>query len=308
MSGWIKLHRSILDHPRASDPDWVAVWIYLLVNAAHKPQRALFNGKIITLEPGQLLTGRKVISEATGVGEPKTKRLLYTMEREGQIRRKSSHKGSLISIKNWGEYQGDGGQLNGQQEKSLTPLQFGINEREKNETDSRTDNWWTTGGQLNGQQKELLTTLKSDTNETREKQSGQLDSRKVDTVQEDKNKNIEDTDVSSRPSKKPDPKNTEKYQKIADAWNELNGLPKVERLTDKRKTSLRSRLSDPYWRENWQRAMEQIPSSDFLSGRKTKWRATFDWFIRPESVVKIIEGQYHDGARQPTIYSDSEKY
>ena len=38
--------------------------------------------------------------------------------------------------------------------------------------------------------------------------------------------------------------------------------------------------------------LKKVESSDFLSGRSGKWRATFDWIINPSNAVKIIEGNY----------------
>ena len=56
MEGWIKLHRKILDNPIVmKDSEHLAVWIYLLLNATHKDYDVLFEGKRITLKPGQLI-------------------------------------------------------------------------------------------------------------------------------------------------------------------------------------------------------------------------------------------------------------
>ena len=38
--------------------------------------------------------------------------------------------------------------------------------------------------------------------------------------------------------------------------------------------------------------LKKVESSDFLSGKSGKWRATFDWIINPSNAVKIIEGNY----------------
>ena len=63
MEGWIKMHRKILDNPIiCKDSDYLSVWIYLLLNATHKEIPAIFKGQKITLQKGQLITGRKSIS------------------------------------------------------------------------------------------------------------------------------------------------------------------------------------------------------------------------------------------------------
>lgn len=105
-NGWIKLHRKILKNPVVmKDPDHLAVWIYLLLTAAHEDYQTLYGGKKITLKPGQLITGRKKISAATSVQESKVKRILKLFENDHQIDRQTNSYGTLISICSWNEYQ-----------------------------------------------------------------------------------------------------------------------------------------------------------------------------------------------------------
>lgn len=105
-SGWIKSYRKTLDNPIiCKDSDHVAIWMYLLWSATHKPVNALFGGKRITLNPGQLITGRKSISKQFNIKESKVQRVLKTFESEQQIEQQTSNRNRLISILNWGEYQ-----------------------------------------------------------------------------------------------------------------------------------------------------------------------------------------------------------
>ena len=104
--GWIKLHRKMLDNPLVcKDGDYLAVWVYLLLNATHKNYPALFKGKKIELKAGQLLTGRKSISNTLSINEAKIQRILKTFENEQQIEQQTSNKNSLITILNWDRYQ-----------------------------------------------------------------------------------------------------------------------------------------------------------------------------------------------------------
>jgi len=57
MEGWIKLHRKILENPViCKDADHFYLWCYLLLSATHQEITAVFNGKKITLMPGQLIS------------------------------------------------------------------------------------------------------------------------------------------------------------------------------------------------------------------------------------------------------------
>lgn len=105
-NGWIKVHRKMLDNPVVfKDPDHLAVWMYLLLEATHQDYPKMFGGEKVILKPGQLITGRKVISEKTGVEESKVKRILKLFKSEQQIDQQAERYGSLISILSWNEYQ-----------------------------------------------------------------------------------------------------------------------------------------------------------------------------------------------------------
>ena len=103
--GWIKLWRAIEDNPRCTDPDWRAVWTHLLLNATHRPIDGVFGGRRITLQPGQLITGRFKIAQRTGVQESKVKRLLEVLKNDHQIDQQAGNKSSIITIVNWQLYQ-----------------------------------------------------------------------------------------------------------------------------------------------------------------------------------------------------------
>ena len=105
-NGWIKLHRKLLDNPVVmKDSDYLAVWIYLLLNASHTEYPVLFGGKKISLKAGQLITGRKSIASTLGISESKVRRILDLFEIDQQIDRQRSNKNSLVSILNWDKYQ-----------------------------------------------------------------------------------------------------------------------------------------------------------------------------------------------------------
>lgn len=105
-SGWVKIHRSMLDNPVVmKDSDHCMLWMLLLLNATHKPHDTLFGGKRITLMPGQLITGRKKLARELRVNEHKIDRMLRAFKNEQQIEQQSKPYGSLITIKNWHKYQ-----------------------------------------------------------------------------------------------------------------------------------------------------------------------------------------------------------
>lgn len=135
MEGWIKLHRKTLDNPIITkDSDYLAVWIYILLNTTHKEYDVLFKGKRITLKKGQLLTGRKSISEKLKIDENKVQRILKTLENEHQIEQQSSNKNRLITIVSWDKYQQDEQQIKQQvnNKRTTTEQQVNTNKNVKN--------------------------------------------------------------------------------------------------------------------------------------------------------------------------------
>lgn len=104
--GWISLHRKILENPIVcKDSDHFAVWVYLLLNATHSEQKMLFKGEEIILQPGQLITGRKSISDKLKISESKVQRILVLFKSKQQIEQQTTTKNRLITIVNWGLYQ-----------------------------------------------------------------------------------------------------------------------------------------------------------------------------------------------------------
>lgn len=106
MEGWVKLHRKMLENPVVTkDGDYIAVWVYLLLNATHTEYDVIFKGERITLQAGQLLTGRKSMSEKLKINENKIQRVLKCFESEHQIEQQTSNQNRLVTIVNWNEYQ-----------------------------------------------------------------------------------------------------------------------------------------------------------------------------------------------------------
>jgi uncharacterized phage protein (TIGR02220 family) len=97
----------MLDNPIVcKDSEYLAVWTYILLNATHKEHPSVFKGNKIMLKPGQLITGRKTISEKFKISESKVQRILKLFESEQQIEQQNGNKNRLITILSWDDYQG----------------------------------------------------------------------------------------------------------------------------------------------------------------------------------------------------------
>ena len=86
---------------------------------------------------------------------------------------------------------------------------------------------------------------------------------------------------------------------VITAWNGVAaelGLPCVSKTTGKRKTALKARIAE-HGIEHMTEAISRMRQSSFCQGENDRqWRANFDWLLRPDTVTKLLEGQY-DGNR-----------
>lgn len=104
--GYIKLHRKTLENPIVcKDAEYFTVWVYLLLSAAHSDIDIIFNNERMTLKSGQLITGRKTISEKFNIDQSKVQRILKTLKNEQQIEQQTTTKNRLITVLNWCKYQ-----------------------------------------------------------------------------------------------------------------------------------------------------------------------------------------------------------
>lgn len=140
MDGYIKLYRKLLDNPIVcKDVETLGIWIYLLLNATHKKIDVLFNSEKTTLEPGQLITGRKMIAAKLRVSESKVERTLKMLKNEHQIEQQTTSKNRLITILNWELYQNSEQQIEQQvnNKRTTSEQQVNTNKNEKNVKNER---------------------------------------------------------------------------------------------------------------------------------------------------------------------------
>ena len=86
-----------------------------------------------------------------------------------------------------------------------------------------------------------------------------------------------------------------KLQPIIDKWNSL-GLQKLISINPgtNRYKLLNARIKE-YGEDKILEAIENIRSSTFLKGQNSKgWTITFDWLVKPNNFLKVIEGNYED--------------
>lgn len=94
--------------------------------------------------------------------------------------------------------------------------------------------------------------------------------------------------------------NSSQINQIVNLWNSLDSnIPKITALNKgtKRYKLLNARINE-YGLDNVIKAIKNIRQSRFLQGYVNDFAITFDWFVRPNNFIKVLEGNYTDKQSQ----------
>jgi len=101
MSGWIKIHRQILDWEWYSDNNAFRVFMHLILKANHKDKR--FKG--MELKAGSVVTSRDILALETGLSVQQIRTALDKLKSTNEITIETSSKGTVIQVVNYAKYQ-----------------------------------------------------------------------------------------------------------------------------------------------------------------------------------------------------------
>ena len=106
-SGWIKLHRKILDCFIWQDKpyDKARAWIDLLLIAMHHDKKMLIDDEVVMIQRGSFMTSIVKLSDRWGWSRNKVSRYLDMLESEHMLNTKRTPKGTLITIVKYDDYQ-----------------------------------------------------------------------------------------------------------------------------------------------------------------------------------------------------------
>lgn len=136
------------------------------------------------------------------------------------------------------------------------------------------------------------------TTELNDTQCGSVDTVSGQNVSLERNKNKKENKKEKEKRKEYNGANAPcpSVDAFVSAWNEnaqTLHLPLIVSMTESRRSSLRCRQKEAAWRESWEQALSRIKGCDFLLGENERgWKADAEWFLRPDTVTKILEGKY----------------
>jgi hypothetical protein len=99
--GYIKIWRKTLDSGLFQLPNALALFVYMLLEATHKPIRY----GTVDLDRGQLVTGRHKLAESIGISEQATRTALAHLIELDFITSKATNKYTVYTIVNYNKYQ-----------------------------------------------------------------------------------------------------------------------------------------------------------------------------------------------------------
>lgn len=101
-TGWVKIHRKILDSRYGKNLEMIGLWTVLLLKANHKNG---FTHDGTEIQKGQLMCSQSSLASNFNIDRSKMRRMLKGLEKAEQIKQQTSSKNTIISILNYDKYQ-----------------------------------------------------------------------------------------------------------------------------------------------------------------------------------------------------------
>lgn len=138
MSGWIKIHRQIIDWEWFTDTTTFRVFLQLLLKANHKEKK--YRGMV--LKVGTIITSRDILAFETSLSVQQVRTALDKLKSTNEITIKTSSQGTIIEVVNYSKYQLVTNEVTNKQPTSNQQVTTNKNEKkEKNEKEVILDSW-----------------------------------------------------------------------------------------------------------------------------------------------------------------------
>lgn len=267
MSGWVKLHRQLLESDLwLAEPFTKAqAWVDLFGLANHEPRTTWIRGIEVKVERGQTARSELTLAKRWKWSRKKTRSFLKWLEKEHQIEQQKSNVTTLIKIVNYERYQGEDtpkGTPEDTPKEHQKNTKGYTNKNEKNEKNDKKVHKYPDGY---SSKPEVSTT------------------EKTPSCPHQKIRELYNNTLPELPACQSWNNTFEKYLKAR--WRE-----------DPERQSL----------DWWKQYFEFIRESDFLMGRSDKsgFQATFEWIIKPTNMSKILNGNYKNRNQEEESFEE----
>lgn len=137
-----------------------------------------------------------------------------------------------------------------------------------------------------------------------------LSSKEKNSLQSSERKSAEADPTAAGKEEKAD---TPDFRKLADFFNDelrRNGsiIPTIRSIDGQRRSSTMARIRE-HGKPAFAEAVKKAAESDFLNGKNDRgWVADFDWMIKPNNFIKVLEGNYDNRQQNNQRYGNTGKH
>jgi hypothetical protein len=297
-TSFVLLSRSLKTCSFKRNPERVALWVHLILDANYTDKLVTFNGSTVERKRGQVITSRRQLAYDCGLTESEVKAALKAFEKEEMITVKTVGKAkgyTVITLLNYDVYQPDFEPKNStKNDKNYDPSNDPLNDPSNDPLKPACDkalsaNYDPSNDPLNDpsndprQYKEIL-------NKTPIVPFG--DSQSADAE-------LPDAGDKKKSSSAKQP--VINYQAFADSYNEILGdrLPTCAVMNDKRKRALKKLL--PLLKaptlecfSAYLNAFAHTARPFYFGDNDRGWRASFDFVLRQDTLTATKEGSIAD--------------
>jgi hypothetical protein len=113
---------------------------------------------------------------------------------------------------------------------------------------------------------------------------------------------IDDQSTSEHNTNRSNLQPSEEAAEFRGLWNSHHGLRKIEQWTERRLRLFRKRLADQYFSSNWREGINRVAQIPFCCGAGPRgWRADVEWFLKADTLTKVMEGFYDRAQAAPQV-------
>lgn len=112
MSGWIKLHRSLLEWEWFDDHNATRLLIFLLISVNHEEKK----WKGITIKAGSMVFSWETLSQSIGLSIQQLRSAMKKLESSSEINRQSTNQFQIVTLVKWDKLQSEKKTVTGNQQ------------------------------------------------------------------------------------------------------------------------------------------------------------------------------------------------
>lgn len=126
------------------------------------------------------------------------------------------------------------------------------------------------------------------------------------TLQNTDNENVDDNEIKNNFVITKKKKEKINFQEIVNIFNSVCvELPKVTKIIEAREIAITNILKKNTL-EELGIVFKNISESDYLNGKVVSWKADFDWILKPENFIKILENKYINNGKSNNTKQSTE--